>query len=85
MDKSNERIRLLRLLQDAFSLLARKDKRQLTLLTAVQIVTGFLDLIALGFIGLLTTLALQPSLAVSKGSKVYFVLHFLHVNSKPLS
>lgn len=84
MANENERTKLLQILKEAFSLLAVKDRRRLNFLTFVQILTGFLDLIALGFIGLLTTLAMQPSLATTKGSKVHWVLQHLHVDTKAL-
>ena len=80
MNKTNGISNLPKVLSQAYAAVDHGDKKRLIRISLFQTLSGFLDLIAVALVGLLSTLAMQPTLAHSPGSKIYFAIQILKIN-----
>ncbi len=66
-------------LKRAFRLLDKRDRRKLLLVTLVQVLFGFLDLLGVAVIGMVTAIAIRGIKSQGPGDKVSSILDFLGI------
>lgn len=65
---------------EAFRLLSRKDRQKLSIVTFVQITLGFLDLLGVIIIGLITIISVNGVKSLPTGTRVNEVITYLGLN-----
>ena len=63
-----------------FLLFEKADRRKIYLITIVQVLSNFLDLMGVALLGALGSLAITGSASKNPGSRVQGVLEFLNIN-----
>lgn len=66
----------------AIKLLGRKDQRKLILLVSTQVSLNFLDLVGIGLIGIVGSLAVNGISAKSPGDRTTQILKFMHLEEE---
>lgn len=66
----------------SIAILGKSDRYKITLLAAVQVVLGFLDLIGVALIGMLGALAVNGVASRNPGSRVFEVLKFVGLENR---
>ena len=74
---------LYQLIGKSFSVLKPKDRRKLLAIAALQVFLGFLDLIGVALVGILGSLTVTGVQSKSPSGKIWSVLQFLGLDSKP--
>lgn len=67
-------------LKRASNLLSRSEKKKVGFVVIIQIFMGGIDLLAIGFISVLGSLAVSGISSQKPGNKVYSILEFLHLS-----
>ena len=75
----NFRLTLLKI----FHLFDKSDRKKIYLITLIQVLSNFLDLIGVALLGVLGSLAISGSSTKQPGSKVESVLNFLNIDLWP--
>lgn len=68
-------------LKRASNLLSRSEKKKVGFVVIIQIFMGGIDLLAIGFISVLGSLAVSGISSQKPGNKVYSILEFLHLSN----
>jgi ABC-type multidrug transport system fused ATPase/permease subunit len=68
------------ILMRSLKILPRRDRTKIVLVAVVQIVLSFLDLVAVGLIGILGSIALTGIQSGQPGDRVSFILRLIHLN-----
>ena len=68
------------ILKRASNLLSKTEKKKVGLVVLIQVLMGGIDLLAIGLISVLGSLAVSGISSQQPGNKVYSILKFLHLS-----
>lgn len=84
MSRSSKKMTTIQVLQKALELLTKRDKTLLASVVIIQLFLGVIDLIAVGIIGLIGSLAVRGVSATAPGSRISSILEFINLDNEPL-
>jgi ABC-type multidrug transport system fused ATPase/permease subunit len=67
----------LRPILDSFAILSRADKKRLSIVTFLQVILGFLDLIGVALVGLVAVISINGIQSLTPGSKITKIINLL--------
>ncbi len=84
MSSSDNKMTTVEVLQKALGLLTKRDKALLVGVVIIQLLLGVIDLLAVGIIGLIGSLAVRGVSATAPGTRISRVLEFINLENEPL-
>lgn len=66
---------------ESFRIFSKQDRRKISIVVAIQIVVGLLDLLGVALIGVIGALAITGIQSAAPGNRVSSLLQFLHLDS----
>jgi ABC-type multidrug transport system fused ATPase/permease subunit len=84
MSSSEKKMSTIQVLQKALGLLTKRDRSLLAGVVIIQLFLGVIDLVAVGIIGLIGSLAVRGVSATAPGSRISRVLELIHLDAEPL-